>query len=47
MDAYRRRAEALGCAVVLIDGHDIAQIGRRRNDPVFTSQHGQGFPHGA
>ena len=26
MDAYRRRAEAFGCAAVVIDGHDIAQI---------------------
>ena len=26
MDAYRRRAEAFGCAAIVIDGHDIAQI---------------------
>ena len=26
MDAYRRRAEAFGCAAVVIDGHDITQI---------------------
>jgi transketolase len=25
MDAYRRRAEAFGCAAVVIDGHDITQ----------------------
>jgi transketolase len=28
MDAYQRRAEALGCAAVVIVGHDIAQIDR-------------------
>lgn len=26
MDAYRRRAEAFGCAAAIIDGHDAAQI---------------------
>jgi transketolase len=28
MDAYRRRAEAFGCAAVVVDGHDIPQIDR-------------------
>ncbi len=26
MAAYQRRAEAFGCAAVVIDGHDVAQI---------------------
>ena len=29
MDAYRRRAEAFGCAAAVIDGHDLAEIDRR------------------
>jgi transketolase len=37
MDAYRRRAEAFGCAAVVIDGHDITQI----DQALTTARDGQ------